>query len=119
MAARSASRATAGAEAVSRSRSLPQNRVSRPPTGGDVARVLVADDEPAIVMAIRDELLFEGFEVEAVGTGMEAIASARSWKPDVLILDLMLPGMNGFEVCRTLRREQRHVWIIMLTVRAQ
>jgi two-component system alkaline phosphatase synthesis response regulator PhoP len=84
-----------------------------------VARVLVADDEPAIVMAIRDELVFEGFEVESAGTGPEAIDTARSWKPDVLILDLMLPGLNGFEVCRSLRRDRSDVWIIMLTVRAE
>jgi DNA-binding response OmpR family regulator len=81
-------------------------------------RVLIADDEPAIVMAIRDELQFEGFDVAAAGTGPEAVACARSYKPDVLLLDLMLPGMNGFEVCRTLRPERPDLWVIMLTVRA-
>jgi len=81
------------------------------------ARVLIVDDEPAIVMAIRDELLFEGFNVEVADTGPEAVAVARATRPDVMLLDLMLPGQNGFDVCRTLRRERPELWIIMLTAR--
>jgi DNA-binding response OmpR family regulator len=82
-----------------------------------MARILIADDEPAIVMAVRDELQFEGFEAHTATTGSAALAAARALQPDVLLLDLMLPGMNGFEVCRTLRPEQPGLWIIMLTVR--
>ena len=82
-------------------------------------RILIADDEPAIVMAVRDELAFEGFEVDSAGSGPEAVAMARQARPDVLLLDLMLPGKNGFEVCRTLRPERPDLWIIMLTVRGQ
>ncbi len=82
-----------------------------------MARVLIADDESAIVMAIRDELQFEGFEVGAASSGPEALALARTLKPDVLLLDLMLPGQNGFEVCRAIRPERPDLWIIMLTVR--
>ena len=82
-------------------------------------RVLVADDEPAIVRAVKDELLFEGFDVQTAATGPEALAGARAIRPDVLILDLMLPGRNGFEVCRELRAERADLWIIMLTVRGQ
>jgi two-component system, OmpR family, alkaline phosphatase synthesis response regulator PhoP len=85
----------------------------------DAARVLIVDDEPAIQMAIRDELEFEGFDVEVAATGPQAVALARSTNPDVLLLDLMLPGQNGFEVCRTLRKERPDLWIIMLTVRGQ
>lgn len=81
-------------------------------------RVLIADDEPAIVMPVRDELQFEGFDVQAAGTGPDAIALARAWKPHVLLLDLMLPGQNGFEVCRTLRPERPDLWVIILTVRS-
>ena len=81
------------------------------------ARVLIVDDEPAIQMAIRDELQFEGFHVEVAATGPEAVAVARATNPDVLLLDLMLPGQNGFDVCRTLRKERPDLWIIMLTVR--
>jgi len=81
------------------------------------ARILIADDEPSIVLAVRDELVFEGFAVESVGDGPTALAKARETQPDVLLLDLMLPGMNGFEVCRTLRPERPDLWIIILTVR--
>jgi two-component system, OmpR family, alkaline phosphatase synthesis response regulator PhoP len=82
-------------------------------------RILIADDEPAIVMAVQDELVFEGYEVHAAGSGPDAVAMARTVRPDVLLLDLMLPGTNGFEVCRTLRPERPDLWIIMLTVRGQ
>jgi DNA-binding response OmpR family regulator len=84
-----------------------------------MARILIADDEPAIVMAVQGELAFEGYEVYVAGSGPDAVAMARSSRPDVLLLDLMLPGMNGFEVCRTLRPERSDLWIIMLTVRGQ
>ena len=72
-----------------------------------MARILIVDDEPSIVLAVRDELLFEGFEVESASDGPTGVQKAREWKPDVLLLDLMLPGMNGYEVCRRLRPEQR------------
>ena len=55
-------------------------------------RILVADDEPSIVMAVQDELVFEGFEVHAAANGPDALAKARAIRPDVLLLDLMLPG---------------------------
>ena len=82
-------------------------------------RILIADDEPAIVMAVQGELEFEGYEVHAAGSGPDAVAMARTVHPDVLLLDLMLPGKNGFEVCRTLRPERPDLWIIMLTVRGE
>ena len=82
-------------------------------------RILIVDDEPSIVLAVRDELAFEGFEVASAADGPSAIVRAREWKPDVLLLDLMLPGMNGFEVCKRLRAEMPGVWIIMLTVRGE
>jgi len=84
-----------------------------------MARVLIADDESTIVMAIGDELRFEGFEVESAATGPDALVLARASRPDVLLLDLSLPGKNGFEVCRTIRPERPDLWIIMLTVRGQ
>ena len=83
------------------------------------ARILIADDEPTIVMAVRDELIFEGFEVHSASDGPGALAKARELRPDVLLLDLMLPGMNGFDVCRRLRPESPDLWIIILTVRGQ
>jgi len=84
-----------------------------------MARILIVDDEPSIVLAVRDELAFEGFEVDSVGDGAAAVTRAREFHPDVLLLDLMLPGLNGFEVCRRLRRELPQLWIILLTARGQ
>ena len=95
------------------------NRCPQPDPGVNTPRILIADDEPSIVMAVRDELAFEGFEVQAVADGPAALVKARELRPDVLVLDLMLPGMNGFEVCRQLRPEMPDLWIIMLTVRGQ
>jgi len=80
-------------------------------------RILIVDDEPSIVLALKDELLFEGFEVETASTGPSALEQARNIQPDVMLLDVMLPEMNGFEVCRQLRQEMPDLWIIMLTVR--
>jgi DNA-binding response OmpR family regulator len=80
--------------------------------------VLIVDDEPSIVLALRDELIFEGFEVDAACDGPSAIEKARVFRPDVMLLDLMLPGLNGFEVCRQVRSESPNVWIIILSVRS-
>lgn len=84
-----------------------------------MARVLIAEDEPSIVLAVQDELTFEGFEVFAVDDGPTAVSQAGVLRPDVLLLDLMLPGMNGYAVCRALRPAMPDLWIIMLTVRGQ
>lgn len=83
-----------------------------------MSRVLIAEDEPSIVLAVQDELTFEGFEVFAVSDGPSAVSQAQALEPDILLLDLMLPGMNGFAVCRELRQKMPDLWIIMLTVRA-
>ena len=81
--------------------------------------VLVVDDEPHIVLGLRDALEFEGFRVIAAGDGRGGIALARSETPDAIILDLMLPDMNGYAVCEELRRINAHVPIVMLTARSQ
>jgi DNA-binding response OmpR family regulator len=84
-----------------------------------MSRVLIIDDEPSIVMAVRDELLFEGLEVESAADGVSGVEAALRWKPDVLLLDLMMPAMNGFDVCRRLRPQLPALWIILLTARGQ
>jgi DNA-binding response OmpR family regulator len=81
--------------------------------------ILVVDDEPHIVLGLRDALEFEGFRVIAAGKGQEGIALARSETPDAIILDLMLPDVNGYAVCEQLRRLSAHVPIVMLTARSQ
>ncbi len=80
-------------------------------------RILVVDDEPKIVKLARDYLARSGFQVLSAGDGPAALASARRDHPDLIVLDLNLPGMDGLDVCRALRRES-DVPIIMLTARA-
>ena len=79
-------------------------------------RVLLVDDEPAIRDAVEYALRSEGFEVETVGDGKAALESALTNEHDVVVLDLMLPGMSGSEVCRRVRAESA-VPIVMLTAR--
>jgi DNA-binding response OmpR family regulator len=85
--------------------------------GGIVpARILVVDDEPPIVDVLDYNLKRANYEVVIARDGQEALAKARREQPDLIILDLMLPLLDGLEVCRALRRE-RDVPIIMLTAR--
>ncbi|MFZ6028735.1 MAG: response regulator [Chloroflexota bacterium] len=80
--------------------------------------ILVVDDEPKITRLARDYLEKDGFRVLAAADGATALAVARRDRPDLIVLDLMLPGVDGWEVCRALRRET-DVPIIMLTARAE
>ncbi len=80
------------------------------------ARVLLVEDEPAFVDALRFQLQREGYEVRVASDGATAIAAARRTKPDLVLLDLMLPGIDGLEVCRRVRQESS-VPIIMLTAK--
>jgi two-component system OmpR family response regulator len=85
--------------------------------GSGAARILVVDDEPNIVDVISMALRYEGFEVDAAATGAEALAKARDTRPHVLLLDVMLPDMEGFEVAKRLGAEHARVPIIFLTAR--
>ena len=79
-------------------------------------KLLVVDDEPTLVATLKFNLEREGYEVLTAADGGEALKLAREHRPDLIILDLMLQRMHGFEVCRVLRKESR-VPIIMLTAR--
>jgi DNA-binding response OmpR family regulator len=81
-----------------------------------VAKVLLVDDEPNLLHTLRYSLRQAGYEVVTAVTGEEALAQARGERPDVVVLDVMLPGLDGFEVCRRLRGESS-VPILMLTAR--
>jgi DNA-binding response OmpR family regulator len=78
--------------------------------------ILVVEDEPALRDTLCYNLKKDGFTVEAIGDGRAALASARALKPDLIVLDLMLPEIDGFEVCRILRKEMTTP-ILMLTAR--
>ena len=78
--------------------------------------ILVVEDEPALRDTLAYNLKKDGFTVEAVGDGRSALESARRLKPDLIVLDLMLPEIDGFEVCRILRKEMITP-ILMLTAR--
>jgi two-component system response regulator VicR len=78
--------------------------------------ILLVDDEPTMVEALEYNLTREGYRVITAGDGVEALERARREHPDLIILDLMLPRMDGLDVCRTLRRESM-VPIIILTAK--
>jgi DNA-binding response OmpR family regulator len=82
-------------------------------------RILVIEDEPSLGMAIRDELEFEGFEASVVEDGKAGLDRILAGPPDLVVLDLMLPGRSGFEICREVRGRGMATPIIMLTARAQ
>jgi two-component system alkaline phosphatase synthesis response regulator PhoP len=82
-------------------------------------RILIAEDEPDMAMGIRDNLQFEGFEVLEAHDGAEALELAKNERPDLILLDIMMPKMDGFEVCRSVREAGFSVPIIMLTARSQ
>ena len=82
-------------------------------------RVLLVEDEPGLTMTLTDLLSSEGYEVEAVADGARGFALARDGAFDLLILDVMLPGKNGFDVCRDLRQTGVRTPVLMLTARGQ
>ncbi len=81
-------------------------------------RILIVEDEPSIAFALEADLRTEGYSVTVTSTGEEALRLARDETFDLILLDVMLPGKDGFEVCRSLRRGGRRTPIIMLTAKA-
>jgi DNA-binding response OmpR family regulator len=81
--------------------------------------ILVIEDEPHIILGLKDALEFEGFRVVTADCGKEGVVVARQENPDAVLLDLMLPDINGYQVCEELRRWDAFVPIIMLTARSQ
>jgi len=81
-------------------------------------RLLVVEDEAHLAEVISDNLRLEGFEVEVIEHGTRALERIRSDTPELVLLDVMLPGMDGFEICRTLREDGNQVPILFLTARS-
>ena len=82
-------------------------------------RVLLVEDEPALARGLSDTLRAQGFDVHVVEDGQRGLDAAISMRPDLILLDVMLPRMNGFEVCRTVREQGLDVPIVMLTAKGQ
>jgi len=84
-------------------------------------RVLVVDDEPDLVRVLEFGLKASGYTVEVASDGQEGLKKAREIKPDVILLDLMLPKLDGYKVCRLLKFDDRfkHIPIIILSARTQ
>ena len=84
-------------------------------------RILLVDDEPSIVKMVGKRLEVEGFEVSVAMDGQEGLQKAQSQQQDLIILDLMLPKLNGYEVCGILKRDSRYekIPVLMLSARAQ
>lgn len=83
-----------------------------------MTKILVVDDEPSIVKLVTAYLRPEGYEVLTAADGPSGLRSARAFKPDVVILDIMLPGMDGLEVLQQIRRESQ-AYVILLTARTE
>ena len=83
------------------------------------ARILIVEDEPAIALGLRDDLELEGYRVEVVDNGPAAVKLACAESFDLLLLDVMLPGKSGYDVCREIRGKKPDLPIIMLTARSQ
>ena len=84
-----------------------------------MTRILVAEDDPGIALGLEDDLRLEGYEVEVAADGETAARRARERSFDLIVLDIMLPRKDGFQVCRELRRAGMEAPIIMLTARTQ
>lgn len=83
----------------------------------ELKRILVVDDEPNINDLISTSLKFSGFEVRSATNGAQALTVAEEFKPHALVLDVMMPGMNGFEVCEKLRKDGLKVGVLFLTAK--
>src|SRR5207245_2778094 len=84
-----------------------------------MAKILIVDDEPEIVRGLEDNLRFEGYQTASAANGEDALALALSGAPDLILLDVTMPQMSGWEVCRALRAKGVDVPVIMLTARGE
>lgn len=84
-------------------------------------RVLLADDEPNILLSLEYLMKREGYEVHVARSGIEALELLRRVRPSLVLLDVMMPGMSGFEVCQELRADEsiRHTRVLMLTAKGR
>jgi two-component system alkaline phosphatase synthesis response regulator PhoP len=84
-----------------------------------MAKILIIEDEESILMPLEDNLRLEGYDVSSARDGLEGLAKAAEHPYDLIVLDIMLPKLDGFEVCRRLRQDRRTTPILMLTAKSQ
>jgi DNA-binding response OmpR family regulator len=84
-------------------------------------RILIVDDEPNIVLALEILMKREGYEIRTVGDGERAVEVAEAFRPDLILLDVMMPRMDGFEVCQRIRADAslKDISIVMLTAKGR
>ena len=82
-------------------------------------KILIIEDDPGIQLSLKDEFESEGFEVNVADNGLTGLEMIKQYPPDLILLDLMLPFLNGYQVCKKLRQEGNTVPMIMLTVKDQ
>jgi len=82
-------------------------------------KILVVDDEPAIARLVKMSLAVEGYDVRTATSGFEAMEEVESWRPDLVVLDIMMPGMNGYEVCGEIKSKPhtKGIKVVFLTAR--
>ncbi len=81
--------------------------------------ILIVEDDPTLLRGLKDNFEYSGYVVATASEGEEALSAALSLKPDLILLDIMLPGMNGYEICRAIREAELDMPIIMLTAKSQ
>jgi len=84
-----------------------------------VQRILIVEDDPAILLGLEDMLAGEGYRVDSARDGRRALELYRSRRPDLVLLDIMIPEFSGYEVCRQIRKKDVHTPILMLTAKGQ
>jgi two-component system OmpR family response regulator len=94
-----------------------QGRIELRRPDGEPVRVLVVDDEPTLTDLLSMALRYEGWQVKSAASGMAALGAARQFQPDVVVLDVMLPDLDGFQVLRRLREQTPTVPVLFLTAR--
>ena len=82
-------------------------------------KILIIEDDPAMLRGLKDNFEFEGYSVFTASDGQQGLEQALALQPDLILLDLMLPKVNGYEVCRFLREEKLEMPILMLTAKGQ
>jgi len=80
-------------------------------------KILVVDDEPVVATLLKNRVESRGFKVETASEGISALEKAKVWRPDLILLDIVMPNMDGFEVCRRLKaaKETAHIPVVLFT----